>query len=176
MIDASRPSIVAVMADWCLGQVYAALEEHGVLDDTLFIYTSDHGPQYSIGESGHRASGPFRGWKNTAFEGGHRVPFVVRWPARVAAGGRSDHLLCLTDMMATFAAITGEPMPAGAGEDSLSVLPALMDQGGTLLPRPALVTDTGGHGTGVGDFAMTPTNGTTSRTCNRHERRISNDG
>ncbi len=149
--DGPRGDMCA-LADWCLGQVATALEEQGCLDDTLLTYTSDHGPQYHTGEAGHRATGPFRGRKNTAFEGGHRIPFVARWPGRVAAGARSEETICLTDLMATLAAVTGEPLPDGAGEDSLDVLPALL--GTPLPPRPALITDTGPRSDGLGDFAI----------------------
>ena len=140
------------LVDWCVGQVRAALEERGVLDDTLLIFTSDNGPQR--GENGHSSTGPYRGLKNSAFEGGHRVPFVARWPGHVPAGAACDDLICLTDLMATLAALTGGPMPEGAGEDSFNVLPALLGQGGCEPPRPAMISDTGGHRCEVGDFAI----------------------
>ncbi|UCH26381.1 MAG: arylsulfatase, partial [Trueperaceae bacterium] len=143
-----------VLVDWCVGQVYAALERCGMLDDTLFIFTSDNGPQYHTGEGGHRATGGFRGRKNTAFEGGHRVPFVVRWPGKVPAGTTSDALLCLTDMMATFSSLTGTDLPEEAGEDSFDVLPLLLGRSGYDPERPAMVCDTGSRGAVAGDFAV----------------------
>ncbi len=142
-----------VLADWCLGQVYDELDKQGILDNTLFIYTSDHGPQYNTGETGHRASGPYRGQKNTAFEGGHRVPFVVRWPGKVVSGATSDSLICHTDLLATFAELTGKPLPEGAGEDSFSVLSDIVGQG-QKQKRPALIADTGHHGLAKGDFSI----------------------
>ena len=141
-----------VLVDWCVGQVRAALEERGVLDDTLLIFTSDNGPHR--GENGHSSTGPYRGLKNSAFEGGHREPFVARWPGHIPAGAVSDELLCLTDLMATLADLTGESLPEGAGEDSFSVLPALLGQGGCTPPRPAMISDTGGHRCDLGDFAI----------------------
>jgi arylsulfatase A-like enzyme len=141
-----------VLVDWCVREVRDALAERGILDDTLLIFTSDNGPRR--GGNGHSSTGPYRGLKNSAFEGGHRVPFVARWPGHVPAGAVSDELLCLTDLMATLADLTGEPMPEGAGEDSFSVLPALLGRGGCDPPRPAMVNDTGGHGCDVGDFAI----------------------
>jgi arylsulfatase A-like enzyme len=143
-----------VLVDWCVGQIYAALERCGVLDDTLFIFTSDNGPQYHTGESGHRATGGFRGKKNTAFEGGHRVPFVVRWPGKAPAGTTSDELLCLTDMMATLGALTGADVPEDAGEDSFDILPLLLGASDYEPQRPAMICDTGSHGADVGDFAV----------------------
>ncbi len=141
-----------VLVDWCVGQVRDALEQRGILDDTLLIFTSDNGPHR--GENGHASTGPYRGLKNSAFEGGHREPFVARWPGHVEAGAVSDELICLTDLMATLADLTGEPMPDGAGEDSFSVLPALLGRGGCIPSRPAMISDTGGHRCELGDFAI----------------------
>ena len=143
-----------VLVDWCVGQVTRALEASGGLDDTLVMFTSDHGPQYRTGPNGHRATGPFRGHKNTAFEGGHRVPFVARWPDHIEAEGVCRQAICHTDLLATLAELTGAPLPEGAGEDSFSVLPALLGRDGPAPPRPALISDTGHHGLGAGDFAI----------------------
>lgn len=142
-----------VLVDWCVGQIRDALEQRGALDDTLFIFTSDNGPQYNTGKTGHRACGPYRGHKNTAFEGGHREPFIARWPGKVAAGVVRDEIVCLTDMMATFAELTGVELFEGAGEDSFSVLSAILGTG-ECEPRPAMINDTGGHYATVGDFAL----------------------
>lgn len=140
-----------VLVDWCVGQIRDALESRGILDDTLLIFTSDNGPQR--GENGHSSAGPFRGLKNSAFEGGHREPFVARWPGKVQAGAVCDEPICLTDLMATFADLTGEPMPDGAGEDSFNVAPALLGQG-RCEDRPAMIADTGGYSAKVGDFGI----------------------
>ncbi|MFZ9794377.1 MAG: sulfatase/phosphatase domain-containing protein, partial [Gemmataceae bacterium] len=74
---------------------------------------------------GHNPSFEFRGHKADIFDGGHRIPFIVRWPSKVKAGSKSNQLLCLTDLMATTADILGVKLPANAGEDSVSFLPAL---------------------------------------------------
>ncbi len=140
-----------VLVDWCVGQLRDALETRGVLDDTLLIFTSDNGPQR--GENGHSSAGPYRGLKNSAFEGGHREPFVARWPGKIPAGAASDEPICLTDMMATLAELTGEPMPAGAGPDSFSIAPALLGAG-PCEGRPAMIADTGGYAAKVADFAI----------------------
>ena len=76
-------------------------------------------------QQGHFASAQFRGYKADIWDGGHRVPFFVRWPGRIKAGARSAQLICHTDLMATCAEILGAALPAGAGEDSVSILPAL---------------------------------------------------
>lgn len=140
-----------VLVDWCVGRIRDALAERGILDDTLLIFTSDNGPQR--GENGHSSAGPYRGFKNSAFEGGHREPFVARWPGHVPAGAVCDEPICLTDLMASFAELTGAPMPEGAGEDSFSVAGALLGQG-PCEARPAMIADTGGYSAKVADFAI----------------------
>jgi arylsulfatase A-like enzyme len=140
------------LVDWCVGQVLEALEARGFVDDTLVVFTSDNGPMR--GQSGHRSAAGLRGFKNTPFEGGHRVPFVARWPSRIPRGTVSTELLCLTDMMATFAALVGAPLPADAADDSHDVLAALVGSGAGNLGRPAMVVDTGGAGAAAGDFAI----------------------
>ncbi len=118
------------MTDGVIGEVLAALEGNDLAGNTLVIFTSDNGcsPQAGTGElerRGHFASGPYRGYKADIWEGGHRVPFFVRWPGRVAPGSRSDRLVCLTDLLGTCAELLGTELPADAGEDSVSFLPAL---------------------------------------------------
>lgn len=111
--------------DHVIGQVLQTLEQHGLVDSTLVIITSDNGcsPQADFSElarHGHYPSGPLRGHKADLFEGGHRVPFMVRWPGVVKPGGVTDHLICLTDIIATVADILGESLPDNAAEDSIS--------------------------------------------------------
>jgi arylsulfatase A len=122
--------------DWAVGEVLAALEEAGVAGNTLVIATSDNGCSPAAGTEaleaqGHFASAQFRGYKADIWEGGHRVPFFVRWPGRVQPGSRSDALVCLTDIMATVAEIKRVKLPAPAAEDSISFLPALLARGRT---------------------------------------------
>ncbi len=117
--------------DWAVGEVLAALETAGIAENTLVIFTSDNGcsPVAQIAQleaQGHFPSGPFRGYKSDLWEGGHRVPFIVRWPARVPAKSTSDQVICLTDLMATCADILNTSLPPDAGEDSVSLLPALL--------------------------------------------------
>jgi arylsulfatase A-like enzyme len=74
---------------------------------------------------GHFPSGPYRGYKSDAWDGGHRMPFILRWPGVVKPGTTCDELICLSDLMATCAEIVGTELPANAGEDSFSILPLL---------------------------------------------------
>jgi len=117
--------------DVAIGSVLDALVSIGVDDDTLLIITSDNGAhwlQTDIEEYGHRANGELRGQKADIWEGGHRVPFLARWPGRVAAGSSSDETISLTDLLATFADIVDVTLPLEAGEDSYSLLPVLMSK------------------------------------------------
>jgi arylsulfatase A-like enzyme len=102
-----------------LGQLLAALDRHGFTDNTLVIATSDNGAE-------HRAYAPLRESKRSIYEGGHRVPFVARWPGRIKAGSTNAHTVCLNDLMATAAEIVGAKLPANAGEDSFSLLPEFL--------------------------------------------------
>lgn len=119
--------------DDAMGQVLAALDRLGLASRTLVIATSDNGcsPQADIPAlqaRGHRPSHVFRGHKADIFEGGHRVPLVVRWPGRVAAGSTSARTIGLFDILATVAEALGETLPENAGEDSVSFLPTLLGQ------------------------------------------------
>lgn len=117
-----------MMVDAEIGRVLAALEKAGLAQNTLLIFTSDNGPVWhpaDVARFGHDASGGLRGMKADAWEGGHRMPFIVRWPGRVKPGTVTDQTICFTDFLATFADVCGAPLPAGAGPDSFSFLPVL---------------------------------------------------
>ncbi len=121
--------------DYAVGQIADALDRSGVGKNTLLIFLTDNGHDSVPGlkpfeEAGHRISGPFRGHKFNIAEGGHRVPFVVRWPNVVKAGTVCEETITAADLMATCAAITGFHLPDSAGEDSTSILPLLRSQGG----------------------------------------------
>lgn len=116
--------------DAVVGQVLQTLETSGHADDTLVIFTSDNGCAPYIGvtdmeKKGHYSSGPLRGYKSDAWEGGHRIPPMVRWPGIVKAGSLSGQLVEQVDFMATFAEILQIKVPNNAGEDSFSFLPLL---------------------------------------------------
>jgi len=118
-----------MQTDATVGVIMEALEENGFADNTLFIFTSDNGTSKGaniaeLREKGHYVSAQYRGSKADIWDGGHRVPFVVRWPGKVEAGSRCDQLITLVDFFATASEITGEKAPEAA-EDSVSFLPAL---------------------------------------------------
>ena len=115
--------------DHSVGRVLKALEAKGMADDTLVIFTADNGSAkqavHGMREQGHDSCDGRRGWKATWFEGGHRVPFVVRWPNGIQGVGRfDDAMITLEDFFATVADILGQPLPEEAG-DSVSFLPQL---------------------------------------------------
>lgn len=131
-----------VQVDETVGQVVEALERHGIAEETLLVFTSDNGPVWfpqDVLRFAHRSSGPYRGIKGDAWEGGHRMPFIVRWPGVVEPGSVSDALVCQTDLMATIAAILGVELPEEAGEDSFNILPVLKGQLGS--PRKTLAVE-----------------------------------
>ena len=116
--------------DALVGRVLEALEKSGAADHTLVLFTADNGCAPYIGISdlekmGHYPSGPLRGAKADAWEGGHRVPFIVRWPGKVKAGSVCDQLVQQSDFIATFAEVLGIKLPDNAGEDSVSLMPLL---------------------------------------------------
>jgi arylsulfatase A len=130
--------------DWIVGELMTTLQQLGVADNTLVIFTSDNGPEVASvvhmrADHGHDGARPWRGIKRDQWEGGHRVPFLVRWPARVKPGTTSAQLTSLTDVMATVAAIVDAKLPADAAEDSFSLLPALLREDKAPI-RPYLLT------------------------------------
>jgi len=115
--------------DWSVGEVLGTLDRLGLTDRTLVIFTSDNGGVLhpSAVKAGHLANGDLLGQKTDVWEGGHRIPFVARWPGRVPVGTRSGELISLTDMLATFAAVLGRKLGPNDGPDSFNALPALLD-------------------------------------------------
>jgi arylsulfatase A-like enzyme len=119
--------------DYVVGELLATLDKLGVADNTLVIFTSDNGPETTAvihmrADYGHDGARPWRGMKRDQWEGGHRVPFLVRWPGQVKPSKISAQLTSLTDVMATIAAIIRVDLPKGAAEDSFNLLPALLGQ------------------------------------------------
>jgi arylsulfatase A-like enzyme len=119
-----------IETDAVVGRVLAALERSGAAGHTFVLFTSDNGCAPYIGadeleKKGHYPSGPLRGYKSDVWEGGHRVPFIVRWPGAVKAGAVCHQLVHQADLLATCADIIGATLPANAGEDSVSFLPLL---------------------------------------------------
>jgi len=147
---------VIVEFDWCVGQIMETLDKLNLATNTLVILSSDNGPVLDDGYAdgairdlnGHTPAGPLRGGKYSIYEGGTRVPFIVRWPGRVKPGA-SDALISLMDMSASFAALTGQTIPAGGAPDSVNVLPALL--GDSKAGRETLVEHDGARVLGFRD-------------------------
>jgi arylsulfatase A-like enzyme len=124
--------------DWCVGEVLAALDRAKLTERTLVLFSSDNGPVLDDGYAdgavrdlnGHTPSGPLHGGKYSLYEAGTRVPFLARWPGTIKPGV-SDALVCQIDLLATFAALLGRPLPADAAPDSADVLPALLGKSAT---------------------------------------------
>ena len=111
--------------DWAVGQLLDALDRNDLTDRTIVVLTSDNGARPHRSLNGHKCNGPWRGTKRHIYEGGHRVPLIVRWPGAVKAGSVSGETVCLTDFFATFAAMLKHPLPQDSGEDSFDITPVL---------------------------------------------------
>jgi arylsulfatase A-like enzyme len=117
--------------DWMVGEVLSCLDNNEIADNTLVIFTSDNGGMFNVGgqsawAAGHEINGELLGFKFSVWEGGHRVPFIARWPGRIKASTKSNQLICNVDMVSTFAALTGQPIAEGRAKDSVNVFPALI--------------------------------------------------
>ncbi len=127
-----------------VGRILAALEANGFGDNTLVIFSADNGAEHyayeRIRKFQHRSSGPLRGLKRDLYEGGHRVPFIVKWPGFVKPGSVSDALVSQVDLFATIAAIVGHELPAGVAADSYD-LRAVWKQNANS-PRRSIVHNT----------------------------------
>lgn len=122
-----------MQTDAGVGEISAALEKHGFTENTLIIFSSDNGCSKAANipellEKGHKVSAQYRGSKADLWDGGHRVPFIARWPKSIKAGTTSDQTICLVDLFATTSDIVKQQAPAGTAEDSVSFLPALSGQ------------------------------------------------
>ena len=119
-----------MQTDNVVGEVTKALARNGFADNTMVIFTSDNGCSKAAGiqelaKQGHIVSAHLRGSKADIWDGGHRIPFIVRWPGKVQPGTTCDQLICLTDLFTTVGEIIGKPVPSTSCEDSVSFLPAL---------------------------------------------------
>ena len=117
--------------DQIVGELLTSLERLGLADNTVVMFSSDNGPEIETvmhmrGDHDHDGARPWRGVKRDQWEGGHRVPFLIRWPGKIAAGSTSDQTFCLTDVMASCAAMTGAGLPDNAAEDSFNFLPVFL--------------------------------------------------
>jgi arylsulfatase A-like enzyme len=132
-----RGDVIAQL-DWCVGEILETLDRRGLTNDTLIIFSSDNGPVIDDGYrddavqrlGGHRPAGPLRGGKYSAFEGGSRVPFLVRWPNRVKPAV-SNALVCQIDLLASLASLVGGKLGDQDAPDSFNVLAALLGTSAT---------------------------------------------
>ena len=149
--------------DWTAGEIFKLLKELEIEDNTLLIFASDNGsPMYRINsnnspdhvndeklayynENNHQANGLLRGIKGDAYEGGHRVPFIVRWPAKLSGGKRVSSTICLTDIFETIVELTGGVKSIGNAEDSYSFAPIILGRK-EKMNRPPVIHHSGGRG------------------------------
>lgn len=114
--------------DWAVGELLDALDRIGLTENTIVILSSDNGARPLPSLNGHACNGPWRGTKRTIYEGGHRVPLIVRWPGLIDKGITSDETVCLTDFFRTFADMLDVDVPDNAGEDSYNIHAVLMNK------------------------------------------------
>lgn len=138
--------------DAAVGEILNTLDSMGLSNNTLVVFTSDNGPYWRsdyIEKYQHQSAGPFRGMKGDAFEGGHRVPFIVRWPGKVNAGAVSGATTTLANLMSTCADLAGVQDARFVTEDSYSILPVLLAKTQVVPKQPAVV-----HSSSIGFYAI----------------------
>ena len=137
-----------MMVDHNVGQILSALKVAGMSDDTLLFFTSDNGPTWYDEDAerfGHDSSGGLRGMKADAWEGGHRMPFIVRWPGQVKAGSTTNQMISFVDIFATLASVVNQPLSGEAAPDSFSFHHVLMQKASATAPvRKELPIQSGG--------------------------------
>ena len=135
-----------VQTDWVAGQVLKALKAKGLDENTVVIFSADNGPEkYAFARAEkyeHFSMGDFRGLKRDVWEGGHHVPFIVKWPGKIEAGAVSDEVISQVDIMATLAAVTQSELPKEAAPDSYNLLPVFSGKNYTSPLREATVHNT----------------------------------
>ena len=140
--------------DEACGRILKAIEEIGQTGNTIVVFTADNGPEnYAIKRKenlAHDSAAPLRGLKRAIHEGGHRVPTIIRWPGVIKPGTTSDALFAQTDLMATFASLTGYKLPRQAAEDSFDFLPYLRGQT-EKAPRTFMVHNTNANAYAIRD-------------------------
>jgi arylsulfatase A-like enzyme len=150
--------------DATIGRVLRALEDTGQAGNTLVLFTSDNGcaPYIDVAgleKMGHYPSGPLRGYKADVWEGGHRVPFIIRWPGRVKPGSSCQQLVHQADLLATLAEILETPLPDNAGEDSFSLLPLLRGEDRPIRETAVSCSIQGVPGVRLGSWKYIPAEG-----------------
>jgi arylsulfatase A-like enzyme len=147
--------------DWCVGQVMETLDRRGLADNTLVVFTSDNGAALNLAahRQGHRSNGNLLGQKTDSWEGGHRVPFIVRRPGVAPKGAVCDRLVSLTDIMATALAHAGVPRPAGAGPDSIDQSAVFKDPAAPAVRDEMVIQSVGGYALRQGRWVYLPSAG-----------------
>ncbi len=154
--------------DACIGRIVAALEKAGITESTLVMASSDHGPGHYSGkkrkatahqikemeQDGHRANGPWRGYKFSVFEGGNRIPFAAKWPGVVKAGSVCESLVGMNDLMATWAAMIGSDLSEKQAPDSISFLPLLKGTNTPGIRNSMVIQGTRGNAFRQGDWKL----------------------
>ena len=143
---------MVVLFDWVVGQVEETLKRLDLIDNTLIVITSDNGARLTCADGndyGHRSCGDLRGQKADIWDGGHREPFIARWPGKIPANAIEEEVVCLVDMFATFAEIVGGPLGENVAEDSFNFLPALLQKPHDKPARDMLI-----HHSGNGMFSV----------------------
>ena len=138
--------------DWVVGQVAGTLKRLGIAQDTLLVVTSDNGARLTCADGndyGHKSCGDWRGQKADIWDGGHREPFIARWPGHITPGATCAQPVCLVDFMATCAEVVHADLPEGAAEDSIGFLPHLLGRKPEHPMRDTIV-----HHSGDGMFAI----------------------
>lgn len=181
-----------VQVDWTVGQILKTIDEAGIAEKTMVIYTSDNGsfmyrqsdpdePDHLADETiqayyegNHTANGPLRGTKADIWEAGHRVPFFVRWPEKVRAGSTCARTITHTDFFATFADVIGAALPNAkeAAQDSFSFLPLLLEEEADQWKRAPVIHHSGGGMFAIrqGDWKLVLGNGSGGRQQPRGKR------
>lgn len=152
-----------MMVDEQIGKVLQALDDAKMTEDSLVVFSSDNGPTWyeqDVERFGHDSSGGLRGMKADAWEAGHRVPLIARWPGRIQPGSVSRQMICFTDLLATFADLFDQTLPPGAGPDSVSFLDVITGKRSEREPvRQHLVIRSGGPLMTIRDGAWKYING-----------------
>jgi arylsulfatase A-like enzyme len=141
--DAGMYGDFVMTVDSIVGQVLKSLNKAGMSDNTLVVFSSDNGPVWYDKDTerfGHQSVGPLRGIKASVWEGGHRVPFIVRWPGHISEGVKNGRTVAFADVFATLAELAGQDeIPQGTAEDSVSFLPTLLHSGQQQAARPPIL-------------------------------------
>jgi arylsulfatase A-like enzyme len=150
--QAGQRGDMVALVDWMVGQIDQTLAQYNLQQNTLLIVTSDNGARltnYDGRDYGHKSCGDLRGQKADIWEGGHREPFIARWPEHIKPNIVSNAVVCLSDLLATCAEITGFVLPRDVGQDSYSMLSALISTPSDMPARDAIV-----HHSGAGMFSV----------------------